>query len=150
MSDEKRSNIYLAAVEADASFRAKSAEQCALAGQLMEKYDRDQNGSFDLSEVVDIVEDMQTTRKEKLDAQRRTKMMSIAFGVVVACLAIVIGVNAGLTWFTVDQAKDTETKEIGGTPCLLHQAERCTRVCRSPHARARRRVRCRRQNGGTW
>ena len=46
-----RRNVYLAAVEADTTFQEKSAEQRALAARLMEKYDRDQNGSFDLSEV---------------------------------------------------------------------------------------------------
>ena len=47
---------FVAAVEADASLSEKSAKAKALAATIMEKYDRNQDGEFNLGEVVDIVE----------------------------------------------------------------------------------------------
>ena len=64
---------FTAAVEADASFAGKSPAAKALAAQLMDKYDRNQDGVFDLGEVVDIVEDVQAERKAKEEQERQER-----------------------------------------------------------------------------
>ena len=105
----KRRAAFTAAVEADASFAGKSPAAKALAAQLMDKYDRNQDGVFDLGEVVDIVEDVQAERKAKDEARRMNWVLGRVVIVAVVALVAVVGVNAGLTWHVVDTSKDTDT-----------------------------------------
>ena len=87
----------------------KSSESKELAVNIMAKYDRDGNGQFDLAEVVDILEDLQDEQKDKLKAQKQVRLLGIIFVVIVSCLGLFVGLNAVITWMTVDSAKDTET-----------------------------------------
>ena len=105
---ERRSG-FAAAIESDASMAIKSASAKESAVNLMAKYDRNRDGTFGVSEVVDIIEDLQEQTIATLKAQRQLKLYTILFTIVISCLALVVGVNAAVTWMTVDSAKDTET-----------------------------------------
>ena len=104
-----RRSKFAAAVEADSTMALKSSESKELAVNIMAKYDRDGNGQFDLAEVVDILEDLQDEQKDKLKAQKQVRLLGIIFVVIVSCLGLFVGLNAVITWMTVDSAKDTET-----------------------------------------
>ena len=74
----------------------------------MAKYDRDSDGNFNLSEVVDIVEDLHEEEKAKEKAQRQSRLYLFLLVAAALFLSLVTGVNAAVTWMTVDSAKDTE------------------------------------------
>ena len=105
---ERRSG-FAAAIESDASMAIKSASAKESAVNLMAKYDRNRDGTFGVSEVVDIIEDLQEQPIATLKAQRQLKLYTILFTIVISCLALIVGVNAAVTWMPVDSAKDTET-----------------------------------------
>ena len=110
MPESKRNNRskFAAAIEADSTMASKSADAKQLAVNIMAKYDRDSDGNFNLSEVVDIVEDLQEEEKAKEKAQRQSKLYMFLLVAAALFLSLVTGVNAGVTWITVDSAKDTE------------------------------------------
>ena len=87
----------------------KSVAAKKSAADLMAKYDRNCDGTFGVSEVVDIIDDLQVQTFATLKAQRQLKVYSILFVFVITCLGLVVGVNAAVTWMTVDSAKDTVT-----------------------------------------
>ena len=105
---ERRSG-FAAAIEADSAMAKKSVAAKKSAADLMAKYDRNCDGTFGVSEVVDIIDDLQVQTFATLKAQRQLKVYSILFVFVIACLGLVVGVNAAVTWMTVDSAKDTVT-----------------------------------------
>ena len=118
MSESERQisrSKFAAAVEADSTMALKSAESKDLAVNIMAKYDRDGNGQFDLAEVVDILEDLQDEQKDKLKAQKQVRLLGIIFVVIVSCLGLFVGLNAAVTWMTVDSAKDTETSNTANS-----------------------------------
>ena len=110
MPESKRNNRskFAAAIEDDSTMASKSADAKQLAVNIMAKYDRDSDGNFNLSEVVDIVEDLQEEEKAKEKAQRQSKLYMFLLVAAALFLSLVTGVNAGVTWITVDSAKDTE------------------------------------------
>ena len=81
---------FKAAVEADASLSEKSAKSREIAAQIMQKYDRNQDGEFNLGEVVDIIEDLQSEKKQK----KRAVLVASGLSVVIVAL---LAVNAALT-----------------------------------------------------
>ena len=109
-STRQNRSKFLAAIEADSTMAVESAEsKNIIAANLMTKYDSNQDGTFGITEVVGIIKDLRSEEKAKVKAQRQLKWYTIVFITIVSSLALVIGVNAAITWITVDSAKDTET-----------------------------------------
>ena len=108
-STRQNRSKFVAAIEADSTMAVESAESKNLAANLMTKYDSNQDGTFGITEVVGIIKDLRSEEKAKVKAQRQLKWYTIVFITIVSSLALVIGVNAAITWITVDSAKDTET-----------------------------------------
>ena len=86
----QRRKSFAAAVEADAMLKEKSASAKALAATILERYDTNRDGEFNLGEVVDIIEDLQSEQRGK---RRYRKMFLLA----VVGMLVLLGLNACLT-----------------------------------------------------
>ena len=100
----KRST-FAAAVEADATLSEKSPKSKELAATIMEKYDRNQDGEFNLGEVVDIIEDLQSEKSMK---KRAFKLAGGLSFVVLALLAV----NSAPTAAVVALSKEVKVEDI--------------------------------------
>ena len=103
----------------------------------LKKFDLDADGKYSLREVHSIAEELLKARKDKEEAEQRTKFYGILFAVSVAFIAAILGVTVASNEITKDMRPNENTHTLEDTDGNASPSARTLRAVNSTAAASR-------------